>query len=243
MLNTIRRLLPTGRAWNTTHDTPMRRFFAGIGAEFEAVKTALQRVYTDTLPQFTRRLEEYEEQFGLPATNLGEQARRDRLAGAFASPSNQGLDTIQDALQASGFNVYLHNWWVPGTEPAPGAGGSAAVRDPSIIVSNAQALRSKMDAGEALAQAGEALAQAGQTFVDPPPPLGYLLVNIIRTDTGVVEYTIPTDPNTWPHIIYIGGETFGNFAQVPSTRRAEFEALCLRLRPAHKWIGMLVSYT
>ena len=244
MLNVIRHLLPSGLAWNTTQDTPLRKFLAGVGQTFNSVKISLQRVYTDTVPQLTRGLDEYEDQFALPDAGLTDDQRRARLAGALSSVGGQGLDTIQDALRSAGFDVYLHNWWVPGTEPAPGdAIGSATVRDPSIIVANAQARRSKMDAGEALAQAGEALAQAGQTFIDPPPPLGYLLVNIIRTDTGVVDYQIPTDPLTWPHIIYIGGEMFGEFAEVPSTRRDEFETLCLRLRPAEKWLGMLVSYT
>ncbi len=94
-----------------------------------------------------------------------------------------------------------------------------------------------------MAQCGEPSAQAGNSLQMPPAPQGRLLVNIIQTDTGTVEYAIPTDPAEFPHIIYVGGETFGSYASVPFARREEFEALILRIRPAQKLVGLLVNYT
>lgn len=242
MLNVILNLLPRGRAWSTMLDKPLRKYFAGLANVFADVRDHLGAAYTDVLPEHTRTLSEWERQFGLPAVNISEQDRRTRLAAAWSPAAGLGLDTLQDALRASGFDVYVHNWWVPGTEPAPGVVGSPTIRDPAILLSNAQARRARVDAGEALAAAGEALALAGNSLVSPPPPLGFLLVNIIQTDAGRVEYTVPTDPADFPHVIYIGGETFGDYANVPRARQDEFEALCLRLRPTHKWLGMLVNY-
>ena len=229
MLNVIKHLLPRGRATDITTEKPLRRFFRALSDSFDDVRLTLDKTYTDIRPQDTRQLGDYEIEYALPDAGLTEQQRRDRLAASLSATGGLGLDNLQGVLQSRGFNVYVHNWWVPGTESNP------TIRDPAIIISNAQARRSRVDAGEALAQAGE-------TFVVPPPPLGFLLVNIIRTDSGVIEYTVPTDPAAFPHVIYIGGEVFGEYAEVPNARRAEFEELCLRLRPAHKWLGMLITY-
>ncbi len=242
MLNVIRHLLPRGRAWDTTLNKPMRKYLSGIGAVLADVRLQLQLALADVWPNYTRRLDAWDEQLGLPEVNISEGERRVRLAAAWRPAVGQGLDTLQEALQASGFNVYVHNWWVPGTEPAPGQTGSPTIRDPAVLLSNKQARQARVDAGEALAEAGEALALAGNSLIAPPPPLGFLLVNIIQTDAGRVEYNIPTDPAQFPHVIYIGAEVFGDYADVPRARREEFEALCLKLRPAHKWLGMLINY-
>ena len=243
LLNVIKHLLPRGRAWSIDFDKPMRKFFAGIAQTFEQIRIRLQLSLADAWPSTTTCFDEFDDQFGLMSTATNGTSLRERIAGAWLVAPGQGIQTFQDALQENGFSVYVHNWWVPGTEPAPGQTGTPTIRDPGILLSNAQAQLSRVDAGEPLAEAGEPLAQAGETFIDPPPPLGFLLVNIIQTDTGMVEYAVPTDSAQFPHVIYVGGETFGNFADVPAARQDEFERLCLRLRPAHKWLGMLVRYT
>ncbi len=243
MRNVILNLLPRGRAWSTSLDKPLRKYFVGLGNALADARSFIGETYLDVLPAYTRRLDEWERQFGLPPVNISDADRRTRLAAAWAPGVGLGLDTLQGALQARGFNVYVHNWWVEGTEPPPGQTGPPTIRDPAILLSNAQARQARVDAGEALAAAGEALAEAGNSLVTPPPPLGFLLVNIIQTDAGRVEYGVPTDPDEFPHVIYIGAETFGDYASVPRERQDEFEALCLRLRPAHKWLGMLINYT
>lgn len=67
--------------------------------------------------------------------------------------------------------------------------------------------------------------------------LGELLVNV---DLG--PYNIPTDPATWPYFLYWGGLEFGEFAQVPKEREAEFKTLLLKLCPAQQWLGLFVEY-
>jgi hypothetical protein len=59
---------------------------------------------------------------------------------------------------------------------------------------------------------------------------------------GNKQYNITTDPDTWPYYLYIGGETFGDLAQIPESRRTEFETLCLKICPNQQWIGALVEY-
>lgn len=82
-------------------------------------------------------------------------------------------------------------------------------------------------AGEALAQAGEPTALAGN----------------FTYSEGRVVYTVPTDPDEWCYFLYIGGETFGTFVNIPTERKDEFEDLCLKICPCQLWIGLFVNFT
>jgi hypothetical protein len=81
--------------------------------------------------------------------------------------------------------------------------------------------------GEATAECGEATAECGA------------YVRLVETP---VIYQIPDDEAKWPYFLYIGGETFGELAQVDPKRRDEFEALCLKICPCHLWLGILVEF-
>jgi hypothetical protein len=77
-----------------------------------------------------------------------------------------------------------------------------------------------MEAGEDFAEAGEFTAY----FEEP------------------AQHLIPTDSTKWPFFLYIGAQTFGDLAPIPTGRRSEFEALALKVKPAHVWLGLLVEY-
>lgn len=68
---------------------------------------------------------------------------------------------------------------------------------------------------------------------------GYALVNRPEQETTV----IPSDPNTHPYFMYVGGQIFPFPALVPLSRKSEFERLLLTICPAHLWIGILISYS
>ena len=82
-------------------------------------------------------------------------------------------------------------------------------------------------AGEAEMEAGEAAALCGNY-------LGF-------TET-FSEYFIPADTDKWRYFLYIGGQTFGDQAQIDPKRKDEFEALCLKISPAQQWLGIIVEY-
>ena len=262
-LKLYQHLLPDGRAWRTTVDKRLRQFFAGLSGVAADIKAAADSVWADLLPETTDKLDEWEQQFGLPASAGTEQDRRDRLAATWrALVGGQSPRYIQDTLRENGFDVYVHEWWVPGAFPL-----------------------SAVFCGEPAAACGEPAAECSGVIVEVRDPFdvlapdnvtpivgkGYPLVNIIETvgeDTIVLcgeegiacgepaavannffvylneqkEYVVPTDPATWPYFLYIGGELFGDIAQVPQERRAEFEALCLKICPNQQWLGILVEY-
>jgi len=165
---------------------------------------------------------------------------------------------IQDTLRNAGFDVYVHEWWEPGTKN---------VRNPLLVLNDGNSSQAYLSVcGNAQAVCGNMNAVAGATN----DPKGYPLVNKIFTAfEGIIcagyssavcgnseavaganfgfmfsrkGYIIPTDPDKWPYFWYVGGENYPDLAQVPSARRDEFEDLMLKIAPQQHWIGVLVEY-
>lgn len=221
-----RLLLPRAEAWRTAVGTSIRGFFASFDSLTADVKTFSDLVYLDLIPEYTRELDQWDEQFGLAPIDLADSERRARLRSAWAAVGGQSPRYIQDTLQAAGFNVYVHEWWDPTT---------LAVRNPLLHLRQTYpGTVPGVDCGEALAECGEAFAECGNT-VDPT---GYALVNANPPDA----YVVPNDADYWPYFMYLCGETFGEPAYIDPIRRNEFEALCLKICPAHLWVGLIVEY-
>lgn len=261
-------LLPRGRAWRITVEKALRQFFAGLANALPPIRVYIDDVWRDLFPLTTRDLAGWEDQWALPASGLNDGERRARLGAAWKALGGQSPRYIQDTLRGAGFNVYVHEWWVPGTEAATGVHSCATPRSPVVYLRREYTGRqSAVDCGEALAACGEAFAECG----NGTEPRGYPLVNkILRTSpdylalcgeedivcgedgaacgeyasfrTDLREYVVPLDPAKWCYFLYIGAENIDDIAQVPPSRRDEFEALCLKIRPTHLWLGILVEY-
>lgn len=271
-LSIIKHLLPNARAWRITVDKVLRNFFEGLTALPDDAKTFYDAVYSDIDPQLTRELQSWEAQFALPNTALTTQQRRDRLDGVWKALGGQSPRYIQDTLQEAGFDVYVHEWWVPSVLHPTGGSVDGDVtpvaRDPFDYLDDGSFSGSsafKMTDGSVDAMDGALAAMDGSTDT----PAGYLLVNKVTQspvqvigdgsafmqdgeglaqDGGFVtlyvdkQYSIPADPTKYPYFLYIGGETFPVQANVLTSRRTEFEGLCLKICPAEQWLGMLVNY-
>ncbi len=222
-------------------------------------------------PQTTRELDEWDKQFALRESLLNDQGRRDRLDATWKVLGGQDAKYIQDTLRANGFDVYVHEWWVPGTEPAPGGKLCVTPRNPVDVLRlefTGVDGQFTVGCGEALAECGEAFAEMGNGI----DPLGYPLVNKIfftEDDLSIlcgealaecgevdaecgqfinfvftpVNYVVPLDPLKWPYFLYIGGLVYGDVATILPSRRDEFETLCLKICPLQQWLGILVVYS
>lgn len=247
MFSQIKHLLPNGRAWRATVDKTLRRFLLGLGAGLSPFRENFDNVADDLYPQTTRLLDEYEEQFGLYPSALSSQERRDRISAAWSGRGGQSPSYIQKTLRAAGFNVYVHDWWYSTGSPSSAevgtselgtselwtGGGGETVRNPFDVLGDSATL--SVVTGNANAITGNANAVTGAVG----SPTGYLLVNRPEENTPL----IPTDSSLWPLIMYIGGQVWGEKASIPSARQNEFEALCLKICPAHLWIGLIVEYS
>ncbi len=253
----FKHLLPRGKAWRLTIDKPLRQFFEGLSmALLDDAREHIDLVYLDLFPEYTRELDAWELQWNLPNTGLSDADRRTRLAARWAAKGGQSPRYIQDTLQAEGFPVFVHDWWVPASNPPVARNPFEVLPSPGI------------GCGEPGAECGEPGVECGETL---NPGEGYLLVNKLYSASvngltgcgealaecgedvmecgnydGFIfnrrEYEVPTDPSLWPYILYIGGQTWGNNAVIPEARREEFEDLCLKICPAQLWIALMVSY-
>ena len=255
-LRIFQHLLPNARAWRLTVDKKLRQFFEGLTFLGADIKEHVDLVWSDIFPQTTRELNAWENQFGLPATTLTTQERRDRLDATWKALGGQSPYYIQASLQNAGFNVFVHEWWelsyivecgetlAECGEPLAEAGntssaqptGTPTPRNPfEVLADGTTGLGFYLNSGGSVAISGNAQAISGATN----GASGRLLVNKPAT----IVYEIPTDEAKWPYIIYLGAEAFGAKATIDLARRDEFEALCLKLCPAQQWIGLIVEYS
>lgn len=261
MFNLIKHLLPSGSAWSIIADKMLRRFFLALAGVFENARASVDSVWLEIFPATTTSLDEWDEQFGLPDGALTDAQRRARIAGEWQYVGSQGVDSIQDILRARGFDdVFVHEWWVPGSDPLE-------ARNPAEFISDGSDAFAVV-CGLQTAVCGHQDAVAGATFA----PRGYLLVNGLEDNPSIPgganqepEYLTVcagftavcgheeavagrrSNPiqgaNAFRYVLYFGGETFPQLANVSGARRREFENLCLSLKPAQQWLGMLINYT
>lgn len=190
---TYERLLPKARAfffWQST--SQLRQFFEGLSGLPDDVRAFFDSMWTTTQPAETGELTAWEKQFGLPESGLSEADRRTRLDAAWSALGGQSPRYLQDTLQANGFNVYVHEWWqTPATEPP-------IARDPRTYLSDSDGAEfvwqcGQLDAGSnPIALCGEDGSNLSAPFDVPlvcgqtNDPVGYVLVNKIRTSETIV---------------------------------------------------------
>lgn len=269
-LDVFKHLLPTGRAWRLTVDKNLRKFFEGLGGAPADAKDYIDDVYDDIGPDTTRELAAWEAQFGLPDTQLTVAQRRVRLDATWKAQGGQDPRYIQDTLQAAGFDVYVHEWWVPNAlHPTGGSVNGDVVpvaRNPFMYLWDGVAPRQFVGCGHDLAYCGGDLMFANSNNSPPGYPLVNKVPQVVSSAIGCghvlaycggdfaaagvqvqtvrpKQYIIPADPTKYPYFLYIGGQNFPDTASVPLSRRDEFEDLCLKICPLEQWLGILVTYT
>jgi hypothetical protein len=223
----LQHLLPDAAAWRTTTQKTLRRYLEGLAAGHEDARTFIDAVYEDLAPETTRELAKWETQFGLSARG-DETERRQQLAAAWRAQGGQSPRYLQDVVQAAGFDLYIHEWWEPGTTPR-------VRRDPRDYTEQPRV--GTTQSGEAQAQCGEPDAVCNRWLVNE---VRYL---VNKNLTRVAPPPVPSDPARWPYFLYWSGETFPEPASIPASRRDELERLLLKICPAHLWLVVIAEYT
>lgn len=234
----FKHLLPRSRAWSMVKDRPLTQFLQGLTLSLDAYRAKLDTVWLDVFPQDTTQLVSWEKQWALRPGQLTEQERRDRLAAVWQERGAQGPEYIEDALQAQGFAVFVHEWWdltawgVPAPKdprdhllPVHGGTDTDGFLISNLI--NVLAVIDPIGAGEDWAQAGEDRAVAGYFA-------GYLNERETAVYVGGVE--------KHPFYLYIGGQTFPDTVTIPVSRRVEFERAVRAICPAQQWLVLRVEY-
>ena len=251
-------ILPDGSIWTPAPGGDFDKLLDGSADNWEVIRAFLASLKSVRDPKLTTFLADMEFEFGvLTNPNLSEAQRRSQLTPlVFERGGSGSVDDLQNALDAGGFNVLVYE-------------NSPAV-DPAIFLD--QFFDMVADGGNAFA--GRPDAFAGRIG-------GELLVNgeIFRTEriftsgaatinayagTGFsageyndlarvkIEYPIPTDPDDWPMVFFVGGAaTFGGGGEltsidlglIPALQESEFKRIILKFKPAHSWAALIVDFT
>lgn len=105
----LKLLLPSGKAFDITQNSTVRRFFKGLSYLPEDVKRENELVFLDLFPETTRALEEWENQFSVLFADLqyGETRRGILKALWQVNIGGQDLKYLQGVLQNINKNIYV----------------------------------------------------------------------------------------------------------------------------------------
>jgi hypothetical protein len=248
-LRILTHLLPRGRAWRVTTDKPLRRLVEGLAEGVPPqIRGSVDTVFAQAFPDSSSELTEWEKQFGVTA-NPNDTIRRQLLSTEWFAAGGQSPRYIQDVLQSAGFNLYVHEWWDgPNVSPRTKRDPRAYTVPPQI--GTEQCTSSEPDIVHPPTEDEQPQCSSGFSITGTPirqPQCNRFLANDPhyfdnKTLTDEAPPPIPNDPAKWPYFLYVGAATFPNFATIPTSRRAEFERLILKVRPTHNWIVTLINF-
>jgi hypothetical protein len=252
-------LFPGGSAWKPKEGGDFDLFLDGTGDSIESSRGYLDNLSEIRRPETTPILSDLEREYGETIDlNISEDTRRMRLtAKKYSKLRNGSVDHLQAALDAAGFNLLVHEN-SPAVDPAifldqafqmvaggPAAfagnqdafagriGGELVVNGDLVIQTPAYTMQS----GGTFAYAGNGNAVAGR-------------YDVFNQD--FFQYDIPTDPNDWPLVFFVGGPatrdgtgtlTEIQAGEVPTERKRELKKTILQIKPEHSWAGLIITYT
>lgn len=260
MRSVINAILPPGPKWIPEIGGGFDLFLNGLAQTIEDPAAYLETLAALRDPLRTTQLVDLEREYGiLTKTNLSEAQRRENLDVKMHERGGTGSkDNLQTALQRAGFDVQVHEN-SPSVDPAIlldqsfqvvlGDPGNAFVGDPGAYLGRVGG--ELLVNGAVFAQRPIYLSELGgpNAYVgDPEATLG----DFDELFQEQQEFPIPTDPDAWPFIFFVGGDATrdpgtGELTEimqgfVPAEQKEEFENIILAYKPIHSWAGLIITY-
>lgn len=254
-------LLPPGPKWVPADGLDFDLFLDGLADIYPPIKNFLGDLACLRDPETTPYLSDLEKEFGiLTKENLTEAIRRELLAARIYERGGTGSATnLQAALVRAGFDVQIHEN-SPAVDPAIFLDENFQITlgDPiSAFIGDPDAYLGRIG-GELLVNGPlfdqyplylTALGAPDMQLGDPAAFLGDF-DELVRNPQ---VYPIPTNPDSWPFIFFVGGDATRNpgtgeltaieQAEIPATQIGEFKNIILRYKPLHTWAGLIITVT
>jgi uncharacterized protein YmfQ (DUF2313 family) len=241
------RLLPTGRAWKMPPNGTFDRLVDALKvSEAQAVADAiglLDAILPDNDNFTADDATQWERRLGMivnTSTPLADRkaAIRRKMNHPGTIPARQHYLYIEGQLQAAGFNVWVHEN-IPETDPVSyaasalgdintygsGSYGELEYGGASDIIANT--ILSPVEYGSfqyGQAQYGWAFNNKVANNIDPALDLYF--------DTGI----------NYRSSFFVGGQSYGTFADVAASRESEFRQLILQLKPSNTVAFIYINY-
>lgn len=214
-------LLPRSRAWTLILDRTLRKFFHGLSILPQTIHEHIGSVLLDAFPQTTNYLHEWSDTLGSWV-----DLDADELEYDWADPGGQSPGYVQGLLHDKGFTgLFVHEWWVPGTDPVE-------YRDPSQFFETDRILVNDLASVEKhyLHQFGDYLQGGDSQFVDDQS------VSFGAYDGYFLQgkwYPTPNIPEEYPFYYYIGAEVWPNRATIYESELRFLLRLIYKTKPCH----------
>ena len=217
------KLLPRTGIFFLVVDRTLRKFFEGLSDKPATIREHIAGIVADAFPRTTERQADHSLQLGSPVT-LSNAA----LEAEFAAAGGQSPGYFQSIIQAAGFDLYVHEWWVPGSDPVKARNPldylyTDSARQLVNDISSAE-IKWRFQCGDG-SQCQNFPASAEQYPIRMGMNDGYLF--------RAKEYAFPTDPSEYYSYFYLGGMTFPDAGCVDPARLKELERLIYKYKPAH----------
>ena len=249
---TIQKLLPKGRAFRLPFENDLYKFHQAQAKEPERICDFYVDVRDSGLPPNvpSDALDDWETFLGLLAnSNLTDAERNERALGKLTAVGGQGLDYIQDQLQAAGFPIFVYE-----NNPAAGA------REYITLLGDTGIQMDDFQLGDFTDRINPA-SLAGILLAGPPIYFNEIdYIGSMLNDTNVemndfqlgqfttslikeFEYVIPADSATFIFFWFLAGPGgIFDFVDIPADREEDFKSLVFQLKPAHTWVIAQVNF-
>lgn len=226
--HSLKLLLPTGKAFDITQNTKLRKFFKGISYLPDDVKKEMELVYMDLFPDTTRAMEEWEKQFAVLFADLQYgDTRRGILKALWQSTvGGQDLKYLQSLL------------W--GVSPKIMVFENIPVKNPR----DANAVFGCM-CGQATSVCGHRKMRCGYKDGDSE-----FVPTVIRNDSDAL-YDIPVDTRYWENYFFVAAGAVRNSKNeiiycekllLDSKWKPFIEYLILKVKPVHTGAIIFIQY-
>lgn len=259
--------LPPGDLWQVEPDESMDQQIDGLADTSESIRAELDSLADIRNPDKTPVFTDLERNYGFqPNDNISDAIRTQRLSQRiYQGEKVNSIDDLQSDLDNAGFDLQVHKN-DPGIDPAillnqsfqmtcgsdvafcgfndgidilafmGRLGGELLVNTPIIFLAPAYDM-----------QCGGDVAFCGfNDGIDVQSVAGYF-TTFLKTE---IEYPLPTDPNFWPKVFFVGGDatrdgsgflTEIEAGQVDLNRFDELKALILADKTLGAWCGLIVN--
>jgi hypothetical protein len=220
------RLLPRSRLWGLIIDRPLKRFFSGLSIVPKTIREHLGSVLLEAFPAHTTYLHDWSEQFGALEDETAQQ-----LAAEWGAFGGQSPAYIEGVLRDAGFDVYVHEWWDPGSDPP-------VARTPSpidLVDSSLVLVNDIYEIGKNyLHQFGDNISQfVHDASVRFGAYDGYTVT--------LKRYPCPDIPKEYPVYFYVCGETWPEYAVVPEADFRKLIRLIFKIKPVNMRVILRIS--
>lgn len=220
-LPAVKNILPREtRSWDLHPEKELKDFFRALMIMPKGVLSNYGLVLEQLYPEYTTMLREWSDQFGYVF-----DLTKSEIADEWKYFGGQDPDFIQTELQKINTNLYVHQWWVPSSDPVEARNPFLYMDDSLVLVNDVYDMRpnylyefrndSDPDVAEFTSEEGANFGHSEGLF------------------KSFKAYPCPNDPVEYPSYWYVCDETWPDPAVITEDQLLSVMQLIFKLKPTN----------